>query len=144
AFDLGALYANYLIAAARAVALDDEQQAQWALQLPSQTWNAFESEIRRQWPNRVDRRVYRDEMLEHLLDTWRSEAWLFGSAKMARRIVGLAKTTDIETLDESRREGAACGVLQAAQLMVRERHVDADASRLPGLVGDLIRRVKTS
>jgi len=144
AFDLGALYANYLIAAARAVALDDEQQAQWALQLPSQTWNAFESEIRRQWPNRVDRRVYRDEMLEHLLDTWRSEAWLFGSAKMARRIVGLAKTTDIETLDESRREGAARGVLQAAQLMVRERHVDADASRLPGLVGDLIRRVKTS
>lgn len=137
AFDLGALYANYLIAAARACALGDEEHMRWTLALPQQTWTAFEEEFRRQWPNRVDPRVYRDDFLENSLDTWRKEAWQFGAAKMARRIVGLAKTTDIETLDESLREGAARGVLQAARLMVRERHNDSDPARLIEIVGNV-------
>lgn len=137
AFDLGALYANYLIAAARACALGDEEHMRWTLALPQQTWTAFEEEFRRQWPNRVDPRVYRDDFLENSLDTWRKEAWQFGAAKMARRIVGLAKTTDIETLDESLREGAARGVLQAARLMVRERQNDSDPARLIEIVGNV-------
>jgi len=143
AFDLGALYANYLIAAARACALGDEEHMRWTLALPQQTWTAFEEEFRRQWPNRVDPRVYRDDFLENSLDTWRKEAWQFGAAKMARRIVGLAKTTDIETLDESLREGAARGVLQAARLMVRERHNGSDPARLVELVGNLLERTAT-
>lgn len=143
AFDLGALYANYLIAAARASALGNEDHMRWTLALPQQTWEAFEVEFRRQWPNRVDPRVYRDDFLESTLDTWRKEAWQFGAAKMARRIVGLAKTTDIETLDESVREGAARGVLQAARLMVRERHNGSDPARLVELVGNLLERTAT-
>lgn len=137
AFDLGALYANYLIAAARATARGESEHAKWTLGLAAETWSAFEADMRMLWPTRVDPRVFRDGMLEDLLETWRSEAWLFGAAKMARRIVGLAKTTDIETLDERLREGAARGVLQAARLMVRERHTSADPSRLIELAGNV-------
>ena len=140
-FDLGALYANYLIAAARAHALNNGEHMRWALELPEQTWAAFESEFRQKWPSRVDPRVYRDDLLESLLARWRTEAWAFGAAKMARRIVGLAKTTDIETLDESVREGAARAVLQAARLMVRERHNNSDPARLIEIVGNVFDQV---
>lgn len=143
AFDLGALYANYLIAAARGQALGNDEHMRWALELPQQTWAAFEQEFRRLWPERVDPRMYREEFLETTLDRWRTQAWQFGAAKMARRIVGLAKTTDIETLDESVREGAARGVLQAARLLVRERHVDSDPSRLVELVGNVLEQTST-
>lgn len=143
AFDIGALYANYLIAAARANALGGEEHMRWTLELPQQTWAAFETEFRRQWPNRVDPRVYRNDFLETTLDRWRTQAWQFGAAKMARRIVGLAKTTDIETLDEPAREGAARGVLQAARLMVRERHNGSDPARLVELVGNVLDQTAT-
>src|SRR5699024_11129201 len=112
------------------------------LALPQQTWAAFEAEFRRFFPPGI-KRVYRDDFLENTLDTWRKEAWQFGAAKMARRIAGLAKTTDLETLDESVREGAARGVLQAARLMVRERHNGSDPARLVELVGNLLERTAT-
>jgi hypothetical protein len=67
------------------------------------------------WDDRVDPRVFRDDLREHLVESWRSEAWLFGAARMTRRIVGLAKTADIETLPEELRAGGARGVLQTAR-----------------------------
>ena len=67
------------------------------------------------WDDRVDPRVFRGDLREHLLESWRSEAWLFGAARMTRRIVGLAKTADIETLPEELRAGGARGVLQTAR-----------------------------
>jgi len=121
AFDLGALMANYVIAAARFCALGKIEQMQWALGLPEQTWVAFEKEIRALWPSRVDKRVFNDEFLEVLLKTWREDALGFTGAKMARRIVGLAKTTDIETLEPNLREGAARGVLRAARMITKTR-----------------------
>ncbi len=144
AFDLGALWGNYVIAAARATALGDDAGAAWALQLCGRTWTSFEETVRAAWPARVDPRVFGDDLLEHLLQTWRSEAWLFGAAKMARRIVGLAKTTDIETLEPSLREGAARGVLQVARRWVRERHAGSDPRRAEQLAGDLLAATATT
>ena len=43
-FDLGALVANYTIAAARACALGNIEQMHWALSLAEQTWVEFEKE----------------------------------------------------------------------------------------------------
>jgi 5-methylthioribose kinase len=139
AFDLGALWGNYVIAAARATALGDDDRAAWALGLCSRTWDAFEAGFRAAWEDgRVDPRMFGDDLREHLLATWRGEAWLFGAAKMTRRIVGLAKTTDIETLPPPLREGAARGVLRTARRWVRERDVDSTPRRAQDIAGELL------
>jgi 5-methylthioribose kinase len=122
-FDLGALIANYTIAAARARALGNVDQMKWLLSLAEQTWEGFETTFRDLWPNRVDKRVFNEEMFENLMQTWRSDAQGYAGAKMARRIVGLAKTSDIETLEPNLREGAARAVLQMARLSTKERNL---------------------
>jgi len=128
AFDLGALWANYTLAAARAVALGDDDLAAWSLSLCAQTWEQFERRFRELWPSRRDARLMTDDVADALLEQWLSETWLFAAAKMARRIVGLAKVHDIETLDPTVREGAARGVLAVARQSVRDRHHDCSPS----------------
>ena len=144
AFDLGALWANYTIAAARAYALGENDRAQWALGLVTQTWDAFETEFRRRWPERIDSRVWGDALLDRLVATWRREAWLFAAAKMSRRIVGAAKTTDIETLPEPLREGAARGVLRTARQAVRQRTVDSSPGHFRAMTTALLESSRTS
>jgi 5-methylthioribose kinase len=62
---------------------------------------------------------------------------------MTRRIVGLAKTTDIETLPAPLREGAARGVLQTARRWVRERTVDSTPRRAEDIAGELLSATAT-
>ena len=125
AFDLGALWANYTLAGARAVALGDDDLAVWSLGLATQTWTRFEDRFLELWPTRRDPRVFTEGFATDLLARWRSETWLFAAAKMTRRIVGLAKVKDIETLDEGPRAGAARGILAVARQAVRDRHTDS-------------------
>lgn len=124
AYDLGALWANYAIAAARALALDDDGHALWCLGLASRTWSAFASSFTERWPQRQSPQVFTEEFRAAIMKRWCSETWLFAAAKMAGRIVGLAKTSDIETLPLPQQIGAARGVLRGARMAVRERHVD--------------------
>lgn len=137
AFDIGALWANYLIAANRGAALGDGVQRDWCLDLVPRTWSAFEAEFRRRWPERLDPRVWHDDLAEQLLRHWQQDAWLFAAAKMARRIVGLAKTADIETLDPEIRVGAARSVLRTARTAVRERVSDPSPHNLVALAGSI-------
>lgn len=125
AFDLGALWANYALAAARAVALNDDDLARWSLGLAGQTWTSFERRFRELWPTRRDPRVFTDAFADELIERWRRETWLFAGAKMARRIVGLAKVKDVELLDPELRAGAARGSLLVAQQAVRDRYDDS-------------------
>ncbi|MHB1289062.1 S-methyl-5-thioribose kinase [Georgenia sp.] len=143
AFDLGAAWANYVIAAARAYALGADERAEWALGLLGQTWDAFEAEFRRRWPERLDARVWRETFLDELLATWQQETWLFAAAKMSRRIVGAAKTTDIETLPEDVREGAARGVLRTARQLVRSYTEDSRPDALARIAGATLRATRT-
>ena len=143
AFDIGATWANYLIAAARAYALGEDERARWCLDLVGETWEAFEAEFRRRWPNRVDPRLWDDDFLEKLLARWRSESWLFAAAKMSRRIIGAAKTKDIETLEPELREGAARGVLRMARAAVRERHNDSSPRHFRELAEWLLVEART-
>lgn len=139
AFDLGALWGNYVLAAARATALGDDDRAAWALELCVRTWDAFEAEFRLRWTDgRVDPRMFGDDLREHLLSTWRAEAWLFGAAKMTRRIVGLAKAGDIETLPPELREGAARGVLRTARQWVRESVLETAPRRAAEVAGEIL------
>ena len=143
AFDLGALWANYILSSARWTALGRDDLAQWNLSLVGQTWEGFESTFRSLYPHRIDSRVWKDALLEQLLDQWREEAWLFAAAKMSRRIVGLAKVKDIETLEPHLREGAARGILRLSRLVVQERRVGSDPQRLVELAASVISENKT-
>lgn len=144
AFDLGALFANYVIAAARAFALGEDARAEWCLSLVTQTWAGFDAEFRRRWPSRLDARVWDEAFLERLLLTWRSEAWLFAAAKMSRRMIGAAKTRDIESLPESLREGAVRGILRLARRMVVERDQDSAVEHLTSLAGSILAETRTN
>lgn len=142
AFDIGATWANYVLAASRAYALGDDARAEWALGLVAETWAGFETEFRRLWPERRDPRVWRDGFLEERLATWQAQAWLFAAAKMSRRIVGYAKVTDVETLPPHLREGAARGVLAAARALVRAGS-DTRPTTFATICGDELRKHRT-
>jgi 5-methylthioribose kinase len=120
-FDLGALWANFVIAAARALALGDADRASEILELPASLWNAFEAEFRSLWPARLDTRIWGDDVLDTLLAEFRQDAAVYAGAKAIRRIIGFAKASDIETLDPVLREGAARGVLRAGRALILER-----------------------
>ena len=143
-FDIGALWGNYLIAAARAFALAEDTRAYWCLALVSETWRAFESEFSRLWPNVRDRRVFRDRTRDDLIAKVRLDSWGYAAAKAARRVVGLAKASDIETLDERAREGAARGVLRTARLMATTRHTSSDPDRIIELAGNVLTDNRTN
>ena len=143
-FDIGACFANFYIALARATALGRTTHADYISALPEELWRAFEKNFRTLWPSRVDKRVFSDQLLEELLAQWKVDAIGFAAAKMVRRIVGLAKTSDIETLEPDLRIGAARGVLRAAQLAVRERHSNTDIPSLTQKMRKIIEEVQTS
>lgn len=129
-FDLGAVWANLVIAAARAHVLGRSADAETLLTLPIELVDAFEAEFRRRWPDRVDPRVYGDEVLEHTLAVVRSDTAIYGAAKAVRRIVGFSKVADIQTLPESERAVAARFVLRAARTLGTARLDDADPRAL--------------
>lgn len=129
-FDLGAVWANLVIAAARAHVLGRSADAEALLTLPVELVDAFEAEFRRRWPDRVDPRVYGDEVLEHTLAQIRSDAAIYGAAKAVRRIVGFSKVADIQTLPEAERAVAARFVLRAARTLGTARLADADPRAL--------------
>ena len=143
AFDLGALWANYVIAAARALALGEDDRAQWCLQQAPSTWSAFEDGFLERWPDRRSPDVFSDAMGATVVAGWLGDTWLFAAAKMARRIVGLAKTTDIETLPTPQKVGAARGVLHVARMAARERHAGQSPDRFGELALATLRAAAT-
>jgi len=143
AFDIGAVFANFYIALARSIALGRTSHIAFLETLPTAMWDSFETHFRRLWPTRVDARVFNDELLDVLMAKWKEEAFGFAAAKMARRIVGLAKTSDIETLEPALREGAARGVLQAAQMLVRARHDHESVTNMTAQVKAIMESVRT-
>ena len=62
---------------------------------------------------------------------------------MSRRIVGLAKAADIETLEPSLREGAARGVLELSRRLVTERNSDTSTSSFEALARETLTKHKT-
>ena len=142
-FDLGALWANFVLAAARAEALGDQQRAELILTLPAELWDAFEAEFRALWPRRRDPRVWGDDVLEALLGDIRSDAAVFAGAKVIRRIVGFAKVSDIETLEPSLREGAARGALLAGRVLILEHASFDSVGALSASIGEQVRAAAT-
>lgn len=131
-FDLGALFGNYLAARARAEVLDRPAQFRsWLEGLIGETWDGFEVETRRLWEQRPDP-TWTDSFLDVWLAQVAEDAYGFGGCKAIRRIIGLAKVTDIETLPPAEHARAATMVLRTASRWIKERstfrdHRDANA-----------------
>lgn len=134
AFDLGALFANYAFAAARAVALGDEERAAWALSLIEQTWTGFEDAYLAAAANWHETKLFDEAFARRRVAAILQESALFASAKMARRIVGAAKVADIETLEPALRAPAARSVLAAARALAAEW---TDVARISDIHGIL-------
>ena len=120
-FDLGAVFGNFLAARARAVVLDQPAEFQdWLAGVAQETWDAFEAEMRRLWSRRPDA-----TWTEAFLDSWlaqiQKDAIGFGGCKANRRIIGLAKVSDIETLEPEDRIKAAAIVLRTASTWIKDR-----------------------
>lgn len=137
-FDLGAVWANLLIAAARARVLGRPADAERLLALPIELVDAFEQEFTRRWPDRVDARVFGDEVLAVTLERVRSDTAIYAAAKAVRRIVGYSKVADIQTLPEPERAVAARLVLRGARLLGTERLADATPAHLVALTTDVV------
>jgi 5-methylthioribose kinase len=120
-FDLGALFGNYLAARARAAVLDRPAEfQQWLADLGPETWNAFEAEMRRLWPDRLDK-TWTDSFLDAWLAQVAKDTIGFGGCKANRRIIGLAKVTDIQQLPPEEHVKAATMVLRTASTWIKER-----------------------
>jgi 5-methylthioribose kinase len=138
-FDVGLLWANWIIALARAEALGRAEHADWIATLPGEAWTAFEGELRALWPRRVDPRVFTDAFLARWLAQVGADAAGFAAAEAARRVVGLAHVSDLETLDEGVRAGAGAGVLRAARRLLVERATLGDPAAAIGAAREEIR-----
>jgi 5-methylthioribose kinase len=55
---------------------------------------------------------------------------MYAGAKAIRRMIGFAKATDIETLDEQPRVGAARAVMLAGRALILERRTDSTPATL--------------
>lgn len=120
-FDLGALFGNFLTARARAAVLDRPAEfQQWLADAGPRMWDAFDADMRRQWPNRHD-----PTWTDGYLDAWLAQVALdtigFGGCKANRRIIGLAKVSDIQQLPPGEHVQAATIVLRTASRWIRER-----------------------
>ena len=120
-FDLGALFGNYLAARTRAAVLNRPPEFQsWVSGLAAETWDAFETEMHRLWPSRLDP-TWTDEFLDSWLAKIKADSIGYGGCKAIRRIIGLAKVTDIETLPAHLHLPASTIVLRTARRWILER-----------------------
>ncbi|WP_336209386.1 S-methyl-5-thioribose kinase [Nonomuraea sp. LPB2021202275-12-8] len=137
-FDLGALWGNYVLAAARAVALGDSGHAAWVLAQAGETWQGFADEFAALWPERADPRVID---LDRYLAKVYGDAVAFGAAKAARRVIGFSSVSDIASLPEDLRVRAIRAVLAAARSLLVEEVRLGEPKPLFDRVGEVLAEV---
>jgi 5-methylthioribose kinase len=120
-FDLGLLYANFIVTLARDAALGRDEHGDWVATLFEEAWDGFEDELRTLWPEVVDPRVFNDVYLERRLRQISRDAAGFAATEAARRIVGLAHVADLESLSEKQRVVAGRGVIATVRRLLLER-----------------------
>jgi 5-methylthioribose kinase len=139
-FDLGLLWANFIVAMARDHALGRTEHGAWVATLPAAAWDGFEAELRALWPERVDERGFTDAFLEGWLDRVRRDAFGFAAAEAARRIVGLAHVVDLESLEPDARAAASRGVIGTVERLLLERDELGSAEAVAAIATEEIAR----
>jgi len=126
-FDLGLLWANFVVTLARDAALGRAEHRRWVSGLFAEAWDGFEGELRGLWPSRVDQRGFPDAFLEDWIERIRADACAFAAAEAARRVVGLAHVGDLETLEDDAKAAASRGVIRVVERLLLERFESAEA-----------------
>lgn len=135
-FDLGLLWANMLAAAARAAALGEHRRAAELLGTLPASWAAFRDRLTQLWPGRRDPGKYPAAFLDHWLAQIRQDAFGFAGCEAARRIIGLAKVSDLESLDDAGYDIAAPMLLRwSRDLLVDRATITFAALGLPSQSG---------
>lgn len=137
-FDLGALIGNYAIASVRAAVMGRPAAFRsWLAGLPSATWNAFVTELRALWPERSET-FLTDGFLDAWLGAVLRDATGFAGCKANRRIIGLAKVADIESLEGDQHTAAATAVLRIGRRLILERHAVSGPGDAERVIADVI------
>lgn len=127
-FDIGLLQANLLIAACRADVLGETDRRDALVAGVAAVWDAFATRFRELVAARPDPARWTDASFEDHLAEIRLDSCDFAACEAARRIIGLAKVTDIETLDPERYAAAASTVLRLTRHLLAERTLPDPAS----------------
>jgi 5-methylthioribose kinase len=139
-FDLGTLWANSVFARARAMVLGRPAGFQAHLRaIVPESWAAFTDELRRLWPERLDR-SFTDGMRETWIATTRDDALGFAGAEAIRRMIGFAHVSDIETLPEPDRVRATRAILAVGHELLTGRARIADIDAFETMVANVLAR----
>ncbi len=130
-FDLGLLCANFVMAAARADVLGEHDRRNELIDAVPQVWASFEARLRALYAGRAQPGNYPDEFLDAWLADIATDTTGFTGCEIARRIIGLAKVSDLESLD------------RAGYLRATERSLEDAIVTLTNLAdgADMVRRV---
>lgn len=133
-FDLGAIWANGILAQVRAVALDRPRgfRAHLAAILPD-SWLAFRNELLRLWSTRVDQ-SFTDAFLADWERTIWDDALGFAGAEMIRRLIGFAHVSDIDSLDPATQIAATTAGLAIGRRLLLEHRTLADPGAVRAVV----------
>jgi 5-methylthioribose kinase len=137
-FDLGAIWANAIIATVRGALLERPAafREHVAAIVPA-SWDAFRSELRRLWPARVD-----PSFTDGVLDAWERVVWQdalgYAGAKATRRMVGFAHVSDVEGLERPLRLRASRIILAIARELLVARGGITSPADLGALVDPAI------
>ena len=120
-FDLGLLWANLLFAGARADVLGEPERARSLVGAVPSSWERFRDRLTAHWPRRHSPAKYPDSFLGWWLRRIRSDALGFAGCEVARRTIGLAKVSDLESLDDAGYAAVATTMLGLSRLLLVER-----------------------
>lgn len=117
-FDLGLMWSNMLAAGARAYVLGETDRASALAMTVASSWDAFDERMRQLWANRLMPTKYPDSFLTGYLESIRVDSFGFAGCEAARRTVGLAKVSDIESLTGHAHVQAASAMLRLSRLLL--------------------------
>lgn len=143
AFDLGLLLANFGFAAARAAALEETARAAWILDQATNTLEAFVGEFRTLAADAITDALWRERFVAERTAAIVRETWLFAAAELARRVVGAARVSDLETLEPDARAAAITSVITAARALAGGWEEPHDHAWFAGTVGAVIGASRT-
>jgi 5-methylthioribose kinase len=120
-FDVGLLWANMLFAGVRAAVLGEPDRARSLVETVPQSWERFRSRLTGHWPTRHSPAKYPDSYLTWWLGRIQRDAFGFAGCEIARRTIGLAKVSDLESLDDAGYAAAAETMLRLSRLLLVEQ-----------------------
>lgn len=120
-FDLGMLWANLLFAGTRAAALGEDARADVLFGSVAASWRVFEARFTALWPERRDPAGYPDAFRDGWLRAILRDCFGFAGCEAARRTIGLAKVSDVESLDDAGYRVAASTMLRLSRTLLVDR-----------------------